>query len=575
MMKKVMMLSVLLAFVVSAVRAQSLEDGLNAIDAEQYVKAKGIFGNLVKTQPKKGLNYFYLGYSHLLNGNVDSARVVFNQGLTADPKTITNSVGLAISDLKDGKVNEAESKFKDLMAGFKKKNALDAYLIGKAYLDLDEPDFARAIQYIAKAEEFYGKKMDPRVLIAKGDVYLGSGGGNSNSTAYRFYEEALDLNPNLLRPKLNQALIIRASRAWEETIDALKAIQSANPTYAPAYRELAETYFFWSSASPDTTVYRERNRQAVDYYREYMEHSGYSIENRIRYADFLVYAKNYDELEKQAAELAKVENINPKIYRFLGYTLYAKQDYKGSIDALKQMFEKMDPEKYISRDYLHLGLSQVFLASQQETIDQPMFDAGIEQVRKAVELDVANADDLQNIALAQTDKNNFEGAYKLFQISANAPEARNKVSDTYYFAYYAYVTNMNKRYDNPNFQPDATLLQQIDDAFAATIQVDSSLLVAYQNRARNRSFMEVTDGLGSSEPYFITYYEKAQAVGGETAENAKLELIDQYNRWTYAAFTAEDFEQAKAFAQKTLKLDPNEEYALQVVQLLEKVNASR
>lgn len=572
MMKKVMMLSVLLAFVVSAVRAQSLEDGLSAIDAEQYVKAKGIFGNLVKAQPKKGLNYFYLGYAHLLNGNTDSARIVFNQGLTADPKTITNTVGLAVADLYDGKINEAESQFKTLSSSFKKKNALDAYVIGRAYLDLKEPDYAKAIQYIAKSEEFYGKKVDPRVLIAKGDAYLGV---QNNSTAYRFYEDALDLNPNLVRGKLNQALIIRASRAWEESITALKALNEEYPNYAPAYRELAETYYAWSSVAPDTLVYRERNRQAVDYYRQYLDHTGYSVENRIRYADFLVYAKNYDELEKQASELSKVENINPKIYRYLGYSLYARQDYAGSIDALKQMFEKMTPDKYISRDYLHLGLSQVFLATANEPIDQAMFDAGIAQVRKAVELDVSNADDLQNIALAQTEKNNFEGAYKLFQISANAEESRNKLSDTFYFGYYAVVTNNNKRVVDPEFQPDYTLLQQIDDAFAEVIKVDSSILLAYEYRARNRAYMEVKDGFGTAEPYFLQYVEAAKAKGGSDYERAVLSLIDVYNGWAHLFYTSEDYAKAKQYAEKTLALDPNDEFAIQVVQLVERIEASR
>jgi predicted Zn-dependent protease len=572
MMKKVMMLSVLLAFVVSAVRAQSLEDGLNAIDAEQYVKAKGIFGNLVKTQPKKGLNYFYLGYSHLLNGNIDSARVVFQQGLTADPKTITNTVGLSVADLYDGKINEAESKFKELAAGFKKKNAFDSYVIGRAYLDIKEPDYAKAIQYIAKSEEYYGKKVDPRVLIAKGDAYLGV---QNNSTAYRFYEDALDLNPNLIRGKLNQALIIRAARAYEESIADLVALKDAFPSYAPAYRELAETYYLWSSAAVDTVVYRERNRQAVEYYRQYLDHSGYSVENRIRYADFLVFAKNYDELQKQAEELVKVENINPKIFRFLGYSLYAKQDYKGSIDALKQMFEKMDPELVISRDYLHLGLSQVFLASQQEPIDKATFDAGIAQVRKAVELDVANADDLQNIALDQQEKNNYEGAYKLFQISANAEDARNKLSDTFYFGLYAAIDNINKRVENPEYQPDPVLLQQIDEAFASTLKVDSSILEAYEYRARNRSFMEIQDGFGTAEPYYINYLNAAKIKGDAQYNRARSTVIDVYNGYAHLFYNSEDYAKAKHYAQKTLELDPADEYALQVVAYVDRLNASR
>ena len=572
MMKKVMMLSVLLAFVVSAVRAQSLEDGLRAIDAEQYAKAKGIMSNLVKVQPKKGINYFYLGYAHLLNGNLDSAKTVFNQGMTAEPKMLTNNVGLAVAEYYAGNITEAEAQYKELTSKLKKKNYLEFFIIGRSYIDAPTKDYAKAVQYLGQAELRMGKKKDARVFLAKGDAYLAAG---QNNPAYVNFQEAVDLDPQLVRAPLNQAVIMRASFAWDEAISSMKNLAEQHPTYAPVYRTLAETYNMWSYLAQDTIQYRERNETAVDYYRQFMDLTDYSVESRIRYSDFLIFAKNYTELQKQAAELSKVENINPKIYRYLGYSHYNKQEYTEAIQALKTMFDKMDPELYISRDYLHLGLSQVFLATQTETVDQATFDAGLAQVKKAVELDVANADDLQNIALAQVENNNYEGAYKLFQISGNTPEARNKATDTYYFGYYAYLTNVNARVDDETFQPDATLLQQIDDAFAATIVADSTIVEAYRFRALNRAFMEQADGIGSSEPYFIKYYEVAQSKGGEVASDAKLELIDTYNKWAHLAFEAQNYDKAKEFAGKTLVLDPSDEYAQQVIDVLGRINNSR
>src|SRR5476651_2127126 len=95
----------------SASFAQSLADAKKAIDAEQFQKAKGMLKNLTVTQPTKDENFFYLGWVYLKQDYADSAKVAFNQGLAANPKSALNVAGLGAIDLLDNNTSSASANF--------------------------------------------------------------------------------------------------------------------------------------------------------------------------------------------------------------------------------------------------------------------------------------------------------------------------------------------------------------------------------------------------------------------------------------------------------------------------------
>src|ERR1700760_1580683 len=83
-----------LVFIGTAVKAQSLDDAKKAINAEQYQKAKSMLKNLTVTQADKDENYFYLGWVYLIQDEADSAKIWFNKGVSVNPKSALNYVGL-------------------------------------------------------------------------------------------------------------------------------------------------------------------------------------------------------------------------------------------------------------------------------------------------------------------------------------------------------------------------------------------------------------------------------------------------------------------------------------------------
>lgn len=570
MMKKAILLGASLVFLLVGVRAQSLDDARNAIDEEQYARAKGILENLVLKQPKKGINYFYLGQVHLKNEHLDSAKTVFSAGLAADPKTQLNNVGMGIVDLFSENVSAAESKFQEVTSKIKRRDYLELYHIGRAYIDAPTPDYGKAMQYLNQAVAANPKKVDPLVHLALGDAYFGAG---ERSSAFVSYREAISLNPNLTRAEIQMAVIIRGSRAWQEAIDAMLEIVERKPSYAPTYRELAETYNSWAFFATDTTLYRERNETAVEYYKQYMDLTDYSVESRIRYADFLVFARDYDELLVQAQELAQLEDVNPKILRYLGHSYYHKKDFVQAEDALTKMLERMESDRIIARDYLYLGLAKLKNATASGDTNVSLFDTGIDLVKKAVALDSTAADDLNvpGREFLATNKHFLE-ASKIFEIAANTEGSKNQVTDTYYFGLSSYFASANMLANGEAKNED--LIRRADAAFAFVIDKAPELLEPYLYRARNQSLLDDRDApTGIATPYYEKYIEMVKSKGDAEVQKSRANLIEIYNTLAYQYVQQENFDKAEELLTETVKLDPENAYAKDVLTYIEQVKA--
>ena len=293
--------------------AQSLKDAKEAIQAEQYDEAKSMLQNLVEKKAKNGENYFYLGQIHLVNDKVDSAQIVFQEGLTNDPKEKLNTVGLGIVDLQKGDAAAAEQKFAEATDGIRKRDYELLYYAGRGYIDAPTPDYQKAVEYLTRAKEMNAK--DPLIPTALGDAYAGL---RESSPAYVAYRDALTIDENLLAPKIGQAIISRRAQAYDVVLEQLTALAEENPQYGPIYRELAETYYLSSLKAPEDQ-YREINQKALENYQKYLSITGdQSIDAKVRYADFLVYSGNYEELKKVASELANEEGVDAKVHRYLG-----------------------------------------------------------------------------------------------------------------------------------------------------------------------------------------------------------------------------------------------------------------
>lgn len=552
-MKNVKVFSLLLSVIGTATFAQDLEQAKKAVDAEQYEKAKKILKSLVVSDPNNGRNFFYLGDLYLNEQATDSAKIFFEKGLTAKDKGAMNYIGLGEINLDSGDGFGAEANFAKAIKDIKKKDTEEFLLIGRAFIKSERPDYKKAVENLKKV-----LVVDPKsaqAYLSLGDAYYGERNVNE---AYSAYRNAYDNDNTLLMAKIKLAAITKNAKAFPEAVKAFNEIVTANPNYGPVYRELAETYYHWGAS--ETSNYNAYVKKALEYYEKYMSLTDYSLESRMRHADFLILAKDYKALEAEAKKMQQLDKVNPRILRYLGYSAYENGNYQESVKALNEFIAKAEAKKIIARDYLHLGLAKIGLAKGADgKYEKVMFDQGIDEINKAVEKDPAIATELNEIGLKLFKEKFYREAGKIFEVAVKNTKSKNYLYDNFYLGYALYFN-----YDEKTSPKED--LAKADVAFTNVIAASPTTQDAQLYKAKVNRTIDTPESkkvmVSSYEQYIKIVKEK-----GET-EKAKNNLIEAY---TYVgAYYANNGEKAKAVEnlKELLVLEPGNKYATDTLKKL-------
>ncbi|MCC2600401.1 tetratricopeptide repeat protein [Sphingobacterium sp. FBM7-1] len=572
-------LSLLLAGAVGSVSAQSLKDAKAAIAEERYDEAKGMLQRLVEKKAKDGENWFYLGQIHLINDKVDSAAYAFNQGVTNAPKEKLNNVGLGIVDLMKGDKVAAETKFSTAVSDLGRREYLPLLYVGQAYVKAPEPDYTKAIEYLTQAKAKNQK--DPDILIALGDAYAGMG---ESSQAFVSYRDAEYLDESLLAPKIGQALISRRAQAYDVVIESLTKLSGENPDYAPLYRELAETYYLSSLKAPEDS-YREINQKALEFYQKYLSLTGdATVEAKTRYADFLVYSGNYEELKTVAQELANMPGVDAKVYRYLGYIAYNQdKDYAKAAEHMNTLFSKVEQERLIPRDYLYAGLANLSVGDAEK--GEALLKQAIENQTEEDNLET----EIAETAFAKYQDGEVEEAVKIFRIPAVNPE-----SDYYFDAnYFVGLGQYTKgsRLVSPAEGEEITPELGVQKIAAAKPVLDEAIksfatVIATEKEDVKKKYLVnslyykglselALDGVmydpENAKGLFVdSFTQLLQSVQNtelpETTVNSY--IVDANNYLGYYFYLKGETEKAKGHFQETIKVSPDDEFAGQFVDQL-------
>lgn len=542
-----------IALLASAVsQAQDLDQATKAIDAEQYEKAKSMLKSIVQTK-NTGKASFLLGNIYLTQSVEDSAKIFFDKGLTADGGKI-NNIGLGQLDLNKGDAASAKAKFDQVLKDLKKKDIEEYVYVAKAYMNADKPDYKSAIAVLTKAKA--ANPTNAYVNLALGDAFYGD---KNQNEAYSAYRSAYQADSSLIRAKMQLGVLLKGAKAYTEAVKAFDEVVGLNANYGPVYRELAETYYLWANNVPKT--YTENIQKALGYYEKYMSLTDYSLSSRMRHADFLILARDYKALEKEANEMQKLDKVNPRIMRYLGYSAYENGNPDAAIAALNEFINK-GTNKVISGDYFYLGLATVkkSIGADMKTVDATVLASGIANVKKAVDAEPSLANALNEIGKKYFTEKVYDVSAAIFEIAISNPNSKNFLEDNIYYGLAAYTVNRNKDLKDR----DVASLQKADLAMDAVIVASPTYLESYLYKARINGSLEKDDVMAAT---YQKYLDLVLAKGPEEVTKNKAKVTESYN--SIAAFYANtDKAKAKEFFNKTLALDPTNTYALDSLKLL-------
>lgn len=512
-----------------SLQAQDLEQAKQAIDAEQYQNAKNILKSLVESNPDRGENYFYLADVYLIQKSQDSAKIYLDRGLQARNNAHLNYVGLGHIDLNNNNIQGAVSNFNKAIKDIRRRDSEELIQVGRAYKNSDNPDYTKAIEYFMRAIQ-----ADSKAALAymyMGDAYLAD---KNTNEAYKAYRDALNIDQDLKRAKLQMAVITKNAKAFSEAITSFNELQTAAPDYGPVYRELAETYYYWGT--DNVAKYREYNQKALEYYKKYMSLTDTSLDSRMRYADFLILTKDYVTLEQEANKMKNEINVNPRIYRYLGYAAFENKHFQESIDALNNFFEK--GERFIGRDYLILAKAKVAKAKTNgEITDIALFEEALNDLQTAVEQDPSSAGEFSELGQElYTQDKLYEASAKVLLIATQDPESKTFILDNLYLGnailFHSSAVNNEKIQNEEAFTPEEkeafnAFLEKANQAYDHVTDFSFTTQDAHANKAKVNRLIGTEEALVTAVESYENYIQVVNDKGEEevSKDRTKRELL--------------------------------------------------
>lgn len=534
------LLSVLLA--VNFSKAQGIEEGKKFLYYEKYISAKNVFQQLVNADPKNEEAAYWLGQTLIApDGDKDiaGAKAVYQKALAANSNSALLNAGLGHVELLEGKTQEARNHFETAisLSGGKNIMVLDAVGFANGDFDSKAGDAAYAVEKLLQATNQKGFK-DARILTDLGDAYRKVGDGG---TAQRTYEAALALDPRYARAKFRIGRIYQSQGETQKDI-YLRYYDEAialDPNYSPVYFYLHQ-YFY------ETDVVK-----SAEYLEKYLIAKGADEPNACFLKAQMKYAQGLfaETITAANACIAASPNPYPNLYGLVALSSVRVNDSVGAKNAYEQYFAKQKPEKIGPGDVLAAGTNLLkFPGSEaqaatllQQAVDKDSTEAGkvalLKQVATTFEKRGQYADagvwykKILDVKKTPTKTDIYNAGYSFYRIGKFAPAS--EIFDIYaqkypddIFGYYM----VGKSY----WGIDTAMAYGLaNNAFAKAIQVGE----AYTDKSK------IVAQLMGSYKYMIAY----------------------------AANADKNKEQALAFADKALLVDPADQEVLANKDIISKI----
>ena len=236
-MKRTFLLAIV-AFIGTAVTAQTLEEGKKFLYYERYNSAKEVFEKLLAAKPNDADASYWLGQTYLGMENISQARQIYQTALQSNGNNPLLLAGMGQVELMENKATDARNRFETALSLTKSKNLDVLHAVARANVYSKGGDPSYAISKLQLATALKGFK-DASVYITMGDAYRKMVDGGNAVVAYK---QALMLDPVMAAARHKEGQIYETQKNREYFLPAFEEAVQMDPNYGPAFYSL---YVFW------------------------------------------------------------------------------------------------------------------------------------------------------------------------------------------------------------------------------------------------------------------------------------------------------------------------------------------
>jgi len=471
-MKKAQFLLPVLMMASSIYAQQTIEQGKDLFNGEQYNKAKQVFLDINKQKPSEEA-YYYLGEIYFSDNKIDSAAIAYQQGVNTNSKYLYNYTGLGKVALQKGNTAAADQNFEKAKKGGKKDSQLLLSIV-EAAIATPNKDTTLARLCLNIVEEKDPKL--PLFHLTSGDFDFQT---NNFGKAINDYNNALYYGADAQAVSLRLGALYTKINNYKEAENAYNQIISTSPNTAIAYKKVGDLYYRYGKYEKAKTAYTT-----------YFSKVSPTEDEKEKYALILFFNKNYDETETIIKEIAAQNEDNSVLFRVRAYTAYERADYENGIKYINQLFSILKPEKVISLDYLYYA----------KLLSQTGKDSlAINNYLKAYNLDTSKYEYLEEIAKTYVKNKRHDKAIEYYSMLTKNPQ-QDKATLSYIVGkeYYFYANNLKHDADSLGKKASAAGLRgksveqyfKADSCFSIVILLSPKFTPGYLWKARSLALID-------------------------------------------------------------------------------------
>lgn len=506
----------------TGVFAQTIQEGITALEFDKLNKATAVFTSLIKAQPTNSEAYYYLGNTYIEKEKLDSAKICYTKAVSVNSQSPYGYIGLGKLLLDEKKLAEAKTNFDKALTITKEKDIVVLRLVAESYAQGSGRDSKKAVEIANKALVLDKKNADTYVTL--GDIYLAE---NNGGLAVNNYENATSFAPANPKAYARIGKVFSQSRNFSVAQENFNKAIEKDANYAPAYRDLGELYYR-----------AKKYDKAKETYKKYLELSETNTATLTRYAYMLFLAKDYTEATNVITQISVLDSSNIILKRLLGYSYYEQNKPKEGLKSLQLFFQQADPSRLLPSDYEYLG--KLYAKNGKDSL-------AIENLKIAMAQDTTKPELYYDLGDTYYRAKKYDKAAEAYQNKIN--KAKNYTAADYFGLGRSFY--FSKQYG------------KADTAFSKLLEMKADYALGYLYRGKSNNINPEKD-YAKAQPFYEKYVELA----ANDPKASKRDLTEAYSFLAYCAIQKDDKVKAKEFYQKVLTVDPENKQAKELVNKL-------